>query len=161
MNRTKIRKHSLKRGCNRPCATTRRKYLTSATCYVSRAENGEYPLMGCICSRLVKLSIVRLVCLFVWLFGFLTSSSTTRLYRGRVPRLTSGKFYVPPHTRQSWETMTSVSAGHIILTPIQPVGSGRPPRESNPEPPHHESSALLPRYPPPPAPIVKQVLINS
>ena len=24
--------------------------------------------------------------------------------------------------RQSWETMTSVSAGHIILTPTQPVG---------------------------------------
>ena len=30
--------------------------------------------------------------------------------------------------RQSWETMTSVSAGHIILTPTQPVGSGRPQR---------------------------------
>ena len=28
--------------------------------------------------------------------------------------------------------MTSVSAGHIILTPTQPVGSGRPQRESNP-----------------------------
>ena len=27
---------------------------------------------------------------------------------------------------QSWETMTSVSAGHIILTPTQAVGSGRP-----------------------------------
>ena len=24
---------------------------------------------------------------------------------------------------QSWETMTSISAGHIILTPTQPVGS--------------------------------------
>ena len=32
--------------------------------------------------------------------------------------------------------MTSVSAGHIILTPIQPVGSGRSQRESNPGPPH-------------------------
>ena len=38
--------------------------------------------------------------------------------------------------------MTSVSAGHIILTPTQPVGSGRPQRESNPEPPHQESRAL-------------------
>ena len=50
--------------------------------------------------------------------------------------------------RQSWETMTSVSAGHIILTPTQPVGSGRPQRESNPGPPHQESRALpteLPR----------------
>ena len=49
--------------------------------------------------------------------------------------------------------MTSVSAGHIILTPTQPVGSGRPQRESNPGPPHQESRALpteLPRPPPPP-----------
>ena len=44
--------------------------------------------------------------------------------------------------RQSWETMTSVSAGHIIQTPTQPVGSGRPQRESNPGPPHQESRAL-------------------
>ena len=28
--------------------------------------------------------------------------------------------------------MTSISARHIILTPTQPVGSGRPQRESNP-----------------------------
>ena len=44
--------------------------------------------------------------------------------------------------------MTSVSAGHIILTPTQPVGSGRPQRGSNPGPPHQESRALpteLPR----------------
>ena len=44
--------------------------------------------------------------------------------------------------------MTSVSAGHIILTPTQPVGSGRPQRESNLGPPHQESRALpteLPR----------------
>ena len=54
--------------------------------------------------------------------------------------------------RQSWETMTSVSAGHIILTPTQPVGSGRPQRESNPGPPHQESRALLTELPPPPPP---------
>ena len=49
--------------------------------------------------------------------------------------------------------MTSVSAGHIILTPTHPVGSGRPQRGSNPGPPHQESRALpteLPRPPPPP-----------
>ena len=57
------------------------------------------------------------------LFGFLTSSSTTRLYRGRVPRLTPEND-VLPHTRKSGETMTSASAGHIILTPIQPVQLG-------------------------------------
>ena len=38
--------------------------------------------------------------------------------------------------------MTSVSAGHIILTPTQPVGSRRPQQESNPGPPHQESHAL-------------------
>ena len=37
--------------------------------------------------------------------------------------------------------MTSVSAGHIILTPTQPVGSGHPERESNPRPPDQESLA--------------------
>ena len=52
--------------------------------------------------------------------------------------------------------MTSVSAGHIIQTPTQPVGSGRPERESNPGPPHQESRALPRSYrgataaPPPP-----------
>ena len=52
------------------------------------------------------------------LLGFLTSSSTTRLYHGRVPRLTSDNFTCCQNTRQSGETMTSVSVGHIILTPI-------------------------------------------
>ena len=53
--------------------------------------------------------------------------------------------------RQSWETMTSVSAGHIILTPTQPVGSGRPQRGSNPEPAHQESRALPTELPRPPS----------
>ena len=39
--------------------------------------------------------------------------------------------------------MISVSAGHIILTPTQPVGSGRLQPESNTESPHLESHALL------------------
>ena len=80
----------------------------------------------------------------IWrcLFGFLTSSSITRLYRGRVPRLT-------PDTRQSGETLTSVSAGHIILAPTQPVGSARPQRGSNPGPPHEESRTLLTELPRP------------
>ena len=34
--------------------------------------------------------------------------------------------------KQRGETMTSVSAGHIILTPTQPVRSGWPQRGSNP-----------------------------
>ena len=52
--------------------------------------------------------------------------------------------------RQSWETMTSISAGHIILTPTQPVGSGRPQRGSNPGPPDQESRALPTELPRPP-----------
>ena len=47
--------------------------------------------------------------------------------------------------------MTSVSAGHIILTPTQLVGSGRLQRESNPGPPHQELSALLTELPRPPS----------
>ena len=45
--------------------------------------------------------------------------------------------------------MTSVSAGHIILTPTQPVGSARPQQGSNPGPPHQESRALLTELPRP------------
>ena len=44
--------------------------------------------------------------------------------------------------------MTFVSAGHIILTPIQPVGSGRSQRKSNAGRPHQKFCALpteLPR----------------
>ena len=81
-------------------------------------------------------------CLLVCLRGFITSSFRARLYRGRVPRLTSDNIKVLPQTRQSGETMTSVSADHIILTPIQPVGCGRPQWGSNPGPPHQESHSL-------------------
>ena len=48
--------------------------------------------------------------------------------------------------------MTSDSAGHIILTPTQPVGSRGPQRESNAGPPHQESRALPTELPPPPPP---------
>ena len=96
-------------------------------------------------------------CYVACLFGFLTSSSTTRLYSGRAPRQSVWNFYVLPHMRQSWETMTSVSAGHIILTPTQPVGSGRPQRGSNPGPPHQELRALPTELPPPPPPLMLQI----
>ena len=52
------------------------------------------------------------------------------------------------HSRHVVWVTVYVSAGQIILTPAQPVGSGRPQRESNPEPPHKGSRALpteLPR----------------
>ena len=47
--------------------------------------------------------------------------------------------------------MTSVSAGHIILTPTQLVGSGRLQRESNLGLPHQESRALPTELPRPAA----------
>ena len=43
--------------------------------------------------------------------------------------------------------MSSVSAGHIILTLTKKVGSGRPKWGSKPRPPHEESHALLKRPP--------------
>ena len=46
--------------------------------------------------------------------------------------------------------MTSVSAGHIILTPTQPVGRGQPQRESNPRPSQQESRAPPTELPRPP-----------
>ena len=58
---------------------------------------------------------------FVCLIGFWTSSSTTRLYRRQVPRLTSDNFM---YMRQSRDTKTSVSAGHVILTPPNQWGAG-------------------------------------
>ena len=45
--------------------------------------------------------------------------------------------------------MNSVSADHIILTPTQPVGSGRPQWVSSPGPPDQESRALPTELPPP------------
>ena len=72
---------------------------------------------------------VSLAFLFGWLVGFLTSSSTNGLYRGRAPRLT-------PDDYKSGDTMTPVSAGHIIQTATQPQ------RGSNQGPRHQESRAL-------------------
>ena len=91
---------------------------------------------NCVSFLLIKLE----GWLVVWLVGFLTSSSRLS------PRQSVWQFNVLPHMRHSWETMTSVSAGHIILTPTQPVGSGRPERGWNPGPPDQESRALPQSY---------------
>ena len=91
---------------------------------------------------------------FVWLVGWLVGwflnvgllvNNQTISRTG--PKTNVWQFYVLPHMRQRWEIMTSVSllAGHIILTPTQPVGSGRPQWEPNPGPPHQESGALRER----------------
>ena len=86
---------------------------------------------------------------YVCLVGLLmlSSVSTTRLYRERVQRLSSGNFTCC-HTRvESGETMTSVSAGHIILTPTQPVGSRWPKRGLNSGAPYQESRTLSTELP--------------
>ena len=63
------------------------------------------------------------VCSFVWFLNILVHN----LAISRTgPKTDVWQFYVLPHMRQSWETMTSVSTGHIILTPTQPVGRGQP-----------------------------------
>ena len=86
------------------------------------------------------------------------SSSLARPSRGPVSRLTSVMFTCC-HT----ETMTSVTDGHIILAPTQPVGSGRWRRESNPWPPDKKSrlyrlSYCSPPLPPAPLPVSTQDL---
>ena len=45
--------------------------------------------------------------------------------------------------------MTSVSAGHIILTPTQPIGTVGPQLGSMPGPPHQELCALPTELPHP------------
>ena len=53
--------------------------------------------------------------------------------------------------------MTSVSADHIILTPTQPVGRGRPQRELCRGPPHQESRAQPIELPRPKLSMIRQV----
>ena len=88
----------------------------------------------------------------MFIFWFLNVLVNHNLYRGQVARLASDNFTYC-HKQDSGETMTSVSAGHIILTATQPVGIGQLRRVSNPGLPHQESRALptqLPPLPPPP-----------
>ena len=57
--------------------------------------------------------------------------------------------------------MTSISAGHIILIPTQPVGSGRPQQGSNPGPPDQESRALPTELPRPPRSLVYNAVVSG
>ena len=54
--------------------------------------------------------------------------------------------------------MTSVSAGHIVLTSTQRVGSGSSRRESNIWPPDQESRALPSELPRPHTILIKSLL---
>ena len=90
------------------------------------------------------------VCLFGCLVGWFLNVLVNYQVISRPQDRASDNFYMLLHMRQSWETMSSISAGHIILTPTQPVGSGRPQRGSNPGPPDQESRALPTELPCPP-----------
>ena len=61
-------------------------------------------------------SHLRCPCLFGWLVGFLTSSSITRLYRGRAPRQSVWQFYVLPHMRQSGDHDFYLNRSHYTDT---------------------------------------------
>ena len=124
-----------------------------------RFMNNGRPLQKCkILKEFFESTGLRFVCLF----GFLTSSSTTRLYRGRAPRQSVWQFYVLPHEAGVGDHDFCLSRSHYTDTD-QPVGSGRPQRESNPGlasswylskpgPPHQESRALPTELTPPPPP---------
>ena len=82
--------------------------------------------------------------------------------RHHMPLLWGRKFFRQFfHLPLTGLTMTSVSAGHIILTPTQPVGSGRPQRESNPGPLHQKSGAPPPPPPPPLSRAYKPYIVNE
>ena len=70
--------------------------------------------------RLLFLDLV--VCLFGWFPNILVNN---KALSRTGPKTDVSHFYELPHTSQSRETMTSVSAGHLILRPTQPVGIGR------------------------------------
>ena len=81
----------------------------SRACRVREKTKGKRPF---VCVFLYK------SCLFGWflnvLFNNYAISQTCH-------KTDVWQFYVLPHTRQSRETMTFVSAGHILMTPTQPV----------------------------------------
>ena len=94
------------------------------------------------------------LCLFDWLVGFLTSSSTTRLYLDMIVlRLTSDNLRAATHETELGDHDFCPSWSHY--TDTDPTSrSGRSQRESNPGPPQQESSALPTKPPrPPPRPM--------
>ena len=77
--------------------------------------------------------------LFVWLVGFLTSLSATRLSRRQIPR----PILCAAIQGQSGKAMATVSACHmIILTQTQPVGIRHPGQGVNLPPPDLELHIL-------------------
>ena len=89
-------------------------------------------------------------CLFVCLAGFLTSSSTTTVllldYIADGPQDRASDNLTCCHTWDRaggpWLLSQQVTL-YWLLTPTQPVGSGRPQRESNPAPPYQSYRASI------------------
>ena len=103
--------------------------LTGAGCYQSSLT----ALWTCHLARVSEYSFV-IFCLFVL---FLKRPRQLLGYIADGPQDKSvWQFWALHQMRQSWETMPSVPAGHIILALTQPVGSGRPQRESNSRSPY-------------------------
>ena len=90
------------------------------------------------------------IVLFVYLVGFVTSSSTTRLYRGRVTRRLT-ILRDATHETEWGDNEFCLSRSHYTDTdPTSRERAARPQRESNAGPPHQESSALPTELPRPP-----------
>ena len=68
--------------------------------------------------------------MFICLFGFLTSSSTTRLYRGRYPRLTSGSAVT--HETERGDHDLCLSRSHVEQYSYDPVVRGSNPGVGGP-----------------------------
>ena len=75
----------------------------------------------------------------------ISTSSSTRLYRGRAARLMSDNFYMLPHETERVDHDLCLSQSHYTEIDPTSIGSGRPQRGSNRGPPHQESRALLAR----------------
>ena len=68
----------------------------------------------------------------------ISTSSSTRLYRGRAARLMSDNFYMLPHETERGDHDFCLSQSHYTEIYPTSIGSGRPQRGSNRGPPNQE-----------------------
>ena len=104
-----------------------------------------------------ELTLKKLVCLFGWFPNVLVNYYVISRTGPKTERLTILR--AATHETELGDHSFCLSR-HIILTPTQPVGSGRPQRGSNPGPPHQESRALPPPPPPPKKLTLKSFMKN-
>ena len=89
---------------------------------------------------------------FVCLVGFLTSSSTTRLYCGRAPRQGVSQFYLLPHMRQSWGTNQEFCLNRLHYTDTDPRAGGHSGNQTRDLLARSLALYRLSYFPPPPPP---------